>query len=106
MKSEERWEDVQRIFEEARKLAEEKRRSYLDQACDGDADLRREVQSILDAYQAADDSFIQPPGNEDTPEQIGPYKILGVVGEGGHEWSVAAMRGAPAPRRARSRRTP
>jgi len=74
---------VQQLFLEARKLDADKRREFLDDACTGDPDLRRQVEALLD-----DDSMteIAPPVSfsvEDHPERIGNYRILEAVGEGG-----------------------
>jgi serine/threonine protein kinase len=81
--------------------------AYLDQSCAGDADLRREVESLLAAHEEAD-VFLEEPADgarlspaaavgqvqgaagEDTRapseqpgERIGRYKLLQKIGEGG-----------------------
>src|SRR5689334_7618765 len=69
------------------------RRSYLDRACAGDADLRRRVERLVaDHFRAG--SFLerpavvvetadQPPATEAPGTRIGPYKLLEAIGEGG-----------------------
>jgi eukaryotic-like serine/threonine-protein kinase len=82
------------LFLKALELPEEERARYLDQACGGDAPLRAEVDSLLDASVRAG-SFLNAPvplagvsATCDTPlevpgTQIGPYKLLQQIGEGG-----------------------
>ena len=74
--------------------APDDRRTYLDEACRGDAQLRGEVEGLIAAGEQAG-SFLEspPPGvtaaADSTPlrEQpgavIGPYKLLEQIGEGG-----------------------
>jgi serine/threonine protein kinase len=81
------------IFLEAlRKETPQARAAFLDEACAGNADLRRSVEMLLRAHEKAGD-FLQ--GNVDkgqTTDQpapegpgtvIGPYKLVQEIGEGG-----------------------
>ncbi|HXT20871.1 MAG TPA: serine/threonine-protein kinase, partial [Thermoanaerobaculia bacterium] len=43
----ERWQRVERLFHEALALADDARAAWLDAECDGDADLRAEVESMV-----------------------------------------------------------
>ena len=81
------------LFIAALQLADDaERRAYLNKACAGDADLRRRVEVLLAAFGQAG-SFLQPPAPEPNPTtdrppehagtQIGPYKLLEQIGEGG-----------------------
>lgn len=68
------------------------RAAFLNEACSGDAELRTEVQSLLDA---GDDNFLEVPalnlaaqslaeGKKDLiGAQVGPYRILEPIGAGG-----------------------
>ncbi len=64
------------------------RRRYLDGACGGDAGLRAEVESLLDASARAG-NFLELPAvgapavGEGAGAVIGPYKLLEQIGEGG-----------------------
>ncbi len=71
----------------------EERAAYLDQRCGGNAELRAQVQSLLEASARAG-SFLNCPapglgGTADEPMReapgtvIGPYKLLQQIGEGG-----------------------
>src|SRR5882672_3360759 len=81
------------IFIAARQLSDPvKRDAFLDQACPGDPDLRRRVVALL-AEQAQLGSFlehgdppsatIEIPPTEHPGTQVGPYKLLEPIGEGG-----------------------
>ncbi len=56
----ERWREIERIFHEALERPASERASFLEKACAGDADLRRQVESLI---QSSDDagSFIEHP---------------------------------------------
>src|SRR5581483_6750029 len=91
----ERWQQIEALYHAALERPPAKRRAWLAAHCAHDAELRREVESLL-AYdeQAAD--FIEAPALEmaarDVAEaqrrrapgqQLGAYKILSPLGEGG-----------------------
>jgi hypothetical protein len=82
----------------------EERAAYLDEACAGDAELRRRVESLLRAHADAGSFLEKPPAapgittdaaagqwiDRDAPPpaeapgtRIGPYKLLQKIGEGG-----------------------
>ena len=75
-------------------VAEEERSSFLEQACQGDVELRREVESLL-AYEGKAEGFIdgsafQISAKNQAAEResligrrLGPYQILGALGAGG-----------------------
>ncbi len=58
-----RWREIERIFHAALERPESARAAFLEKACAGDADLRREVESLI---QSSDDagSFIEHPALE------------------------------------------
>src|SRR5262245_40160686 len=82
------------IFLEAlQKSSAEDRAAFLDQACAGNAELRDGVERLLRAHERADEvlHFKAPglpatstlPVAEHPGTQIGPYKLLEQIGEGG-----------------------
>lgn len=90
----ERWRQIEEIFAAASELEASERTPYVEQACSGDAALRREVDSLL----AADGSFaasvadrIRKEAEELAGEsleagagrRIGPYRLLRLIGKGG-----------------------
>jgi hypothetical protein len=88
MKAEERTKEIFAQALERKSPAE--RESYLAEACHGDSELRREIESLLRAGEQAGDFLgqtMQLPGTvfvtERTGTMIGRYKLLQKIGEGG-----------------------
>jgi serine/threonine protein kinase len=79
------------VFAEAQGIQDSQERAeFLDQACAGDVDLRRSVESLLAAYNAG--QFLESPAPGTTADQpiterpgtvIGPYRLMEQIGEGG-----------------------
>ncbi|MFH1746613.1 MAG: tetratricopeptide repeat protein [Planctomycetota bacterium] len=103
----ERYERIREIFLAARDRASAERAAFLEQCCESDQQLRQEVESLLASEQVAD-TFLRTPAlgaefavgqpesllegetrveqvaEPDTgPGRIGPYRILGILGQGG-----------------------
>ena len=85
------WERVKDVCLGALELPGSERPKYLDRACEGDPELRREAESLLAQY---DPDFLEDPlvtldpiePGEDVPghpQRIGPYRIVRPVGRGG-----------------------
>ncbi|MCH7720950.1 MAG: serine/threonine protein kinase, partial [Planctomycetes bacterium] len=77
------------IFERARKVKGDARRAYLDEACHGNAALRADILSMLEA-EAGQGEFLSDPTlsvsrpiSEGPGTVIGHYKLLQLIGEGG-----------------------
>ena len=87
------------------------RAAYLDRACAGNAELRREVEALLRSHKAPpqllESQALTPPTIDSPPtagrpgDVIGPYKLLQKMGEGGMGgvWMAEQIRTGPAPRR-------
>ena len=87
-----RWQRVRHVFQATLERPDADRPRFLREACTGDSDLRREVESLLDAHLAAAGHFMESPAIEDRSAatrpiaigtRIGTYEILGPLGEGG-----------------------
>ena len=63
---EQNWTEVTHLFEAALELPPEERGVFLERACAGDAELRREVQSLIDADAEAG-HFMGIPTEQETP---------------------------------------
>src|SRR5262249_25229465 len=90
-----RWQQVEKICQSALELEESRREAFLEDACSGDAELRREVESLL-KFDKRGDHFIEQPALEaaarmiahEKPEsllgqQLGSYQIQSLLGTGG-----------------------
>src|ERR1700675_3932151 len=78
--NEERWRQIEELCHSAREREAGGRSVFLDQACQGDVELRREVEALLAQGDAAGDSTVTmlAPG-----AQLGPYKIEAAIGAEG-----------------------
>ncbi len=101
--AEERWQQVEDIFQRALDLREEEREPYLAEVCAADESLRKRVEELLVAYQRAGDFIETPalselfaPGNTvplESPvayvsstiigQRVGAYRIVREIGRGG-----------------------
>jgi len=57
----ERWKQIRGVFEEAEALHPPLRLAFLNQACAGDNELRREVESLLQAQSQLGSEFMGRP---------------------------------------------
>ena len=90
----EQWEKVSEIYHAASELDPNELPTFLKVACEGDADLRREVESLLAAGYEADDFISGPVVGELASEilnsqaiaggqMLGHYRIVAKIGSGG-----------------------
>jgi serine/threonine protein kinase len=91
----EQWQKVEDLLQRALDCPPPERASFLDEACAGDEQLRKEATSLVNAYDEAGD-FIEEPAlardarilvGDDADQKIGrvigPYKIIESLGAGG-----------------------
>lgn len=92
----ERWAQIDQMLEKALERPAAERTAFLAEACGGDTELRREVESLLVAHQEADAEFLSKPAVEIALEDLpalpqeslagktfGHYRLLSVLGIGG-----------------------
>ncbi len=91
----ERWEKISRLYTAALELASVDRAAFLEQACEGDEELRREVESLIVADAQAGDfaagpvlgSAVESQTDRQIPSlaggKLGDYEILSFLGKGG-----------------------
>ncbi len=121
-----RSERVQNVLAGASELTREKRGAYLDAACEGDAALRAEVESLLESHDEAGrfmghpvvegadrdrDRASEAPTmigrgavvgggiGEGPGSRIGPYRIVQAIGEGGFGSVFMAQQEQPVQRK-------
>jgi len=88
----ERWQQIKELLDGAVALDPGERGSYLDRACASDAELRREVDSLLASHERAGTGFLQTPAvdlldaepsSSRAGQRIGVYQIVEKIGYGG-----------------------
>ena len=94
----ERWQQIEAVFAEAVELPADESRAYLDRACHGDDDLRREVDLLLESDRTAQGHVGSAVGQaaaafavqmqrdysaSQIGQRIGPYEIVREIGRGG-----------------------
>src|SRR5215203_5283114 len=101
-------ERLKQLFAQAIELPPDQRATFLDANCADDPALRADVESLLAAQEKAGGFFAEPTiggaravvTTRDAPrQQIGPYKLLQVIGEGGFGTVYLAEQEQPVRRR-------
>lgn len=95
MTKDERWADIDRLLGEALECEPHERGAFLQLACADNEELRRELESLI-AHASGAGDFLEHPALElvrtvrtmareplSVDSQLGPYRILGLVGSGG-----------------------
>ena len=91
----ERWQQIQNLFDRVRNVQSNERAAFLQQACTGDEELRREVEWML-THQNVAEHFMRTPaldvaaislaadaGTSLVGSALGPYQDLELIGAGG-----------------------
>src|SRR5262245_7994685 len=91
----ERWQQVDKLFGAMMEREADQRASFLKEACAGDEELRKEVESLLadqqraasfmetPAVDMAAQAFAQEPPRSLAGRQLGSYQIVSLIGTGG-----------------------
>lgn len=89
----EQWKRVKQLLDEVIALDPAERGDHLHHACDGDRELRLEVESLLSSHERAGTGFLetpavdlqqrQPAAHKRVGSRIGAYDILEEIGHGG-----------------------
>ena len=75
----ERWRQIEQIYHSTLEREESQRSSFLKEACAGDEDLRREVESLLAQKEQAE-SFIEVPALEAVAKGLAESQPQSLVG--------------------------
>ena len=100
-------ERVEHVFNEAMDQPPNQRAAYLDTACAANSELRAEVERLLRTAEQAGEfldsptvsASTEPPPEERKGAQIGPYKLLQRIGEGGFATVYMAEQQTPVVRK-------
>src|SRR6185369_8290791 len=83
----ERWKRIKEILDIALRLPPAEREAYLTRVCEDDAELRAEVNSLLEAQEAAGDFLEKPlfqePADPVLGARLGAYQVVELIGNGG-----------------------
>ena len=82
----ERWQQIKAVLEQALETPQQERSAFLDQACAADAEMRKELDSLLRSDEEVRSGFLHstiPPVTLIRGNRIGEYEVRGLVGSGG-----------------------
>jgi serine/threonine protein kinase/Tfp pilus assembly protein PilF len=89
----ERWRQIEKLYDAALELDVSRRAAFLDQACKGDEELRREVASLL-ASDAQAGSFLAAPAVEVVARSIAAEPVSSPIGRRIGRYQVQSLLGA------------
>jgi serine/threonine-protein kinase len=89
----ERWQQIERLYHDALELAPEYRLAFLDQACAGDDELRREVESLLASHDEAA-SFIEKSPEDVAAGMLAEEQAHSVIGRTLGHYRISSLLGA------------
>ena len=90
-----RWEQIDKLLEEALEREPGERATFVAHACGGDEELRKTVEELLAAHEKAGSfgetpavemaarAMIEGPGRSLVGKRLGPHEILSLIGRGG-----------------------
>jgi hypothetical protein len=104
------WSRIEELFHAVLERGPAERKAFLDGACGGDEELRREVESRLAQESEAERLMEEPAAGAAAQKlavtpgtRLGPYEVTGLLGAGGMVRSTArGIRGSGATWRSRS----
>jgi len=89
------YRQLEQLFHQALELPEEERAAFIRQACGDNVDLLEKLTAMLEFAGNSEDSILDKPQTAPIPENIGPYKILHLLGEGGFSLVYLAQQEEP-----------
>ena len=89
----ERWARIDRLLDDAMDRDKQSRAAFLDEACRGDEELRRDVESLLEAHSRSQ-PFLSTPALDVAARQLAGETHLSLVGKQFGSYQVLSMLGA------------
>jgi eukaryotic-like serine/threonine-protein kinase len=89
----ERWAKIDRLLDEAMDRDQQSRAAFLDEACLGDEELRREVESLLKAHSRSE-PFLSAPAIDVAARHLAREKHISLVGKQFGSYQVLSTLGA------------
>jgi serine/threonine protein kinase/TolB-like protein/tetratricopeptide (TPR) repeat protein len=89
----ERWQEVERLYHLAMARDPDERSAFLEEACRGDKELRREVESLL-AYEPKAKDFIEAPALELAAKMMADEHSKTVIGQTINQYKIISPLGA------------
>lgn len=89
----ERWKQVESLFHASLELPPSQRSAFLDEACAGDEELRREVASLIASHEQAH-TFIESPPNDVAAGMLADQQAQSVIGRTLGHYKIQSLLGA------------
>ena len=89
----ERWQEVERLYHLAMARDPDERSAFLEEACRGDKELRREVESLV-AYEPKAKDFIEAPALEFAAKMMADEHSKTVIGQTINQYKIISPLGA------------
>src|SRR5271157_995642 len=87
-----RWRQIEKLYHTAAALEPGERAAFLEQACEGNAELRQELESLLVHDQQAE-NFIESPALEIAADQLARGESQSLVGQTVSHYRVVSLLG-------------
>ena len=88
----ERWRQIEKLYHSAAALQPGERAAFLEQACEGDEELRKELESLL-AHGEQAERFIESPALEIAAQQLARGESQSLVGQTARHYRVVSPLG-------------
>jgi len=88
----ERWSQIEKLYHSAAALPSQERSAFLERACNGDPELRQEVESLL-AHDKQAENFIESPAMEIAAGQLARGENQSMVGREVSHYRIVSLLG-------------
>src|SRR5258708_6306170 len=89
----ERHQQIGQLYHEALELEGSERAAFLEQSCGGDAELRREVESLIAAHEKVG-SFMESPAFEDAAKLLASARTKSLIGKSLGQYQIVSLLGS------------